>query len=380
MKLIIERSNLLAALTTCKATVEARTTIPILACVRLSASGAELSVTGTDHDLETTDRVAAEVLRPGELCVNHGDLHDLVRRLPDGAEIALDHDGLRLEIRAGRTKASLLTLGADIFPKTEAAAWEHEFQIPVGHLVKLLAATEFAMSDEEVRFWLNGVYLHTREKEDGKAQLAAAATDGHRLSWAHTDLPDAAAGMRAVIIPRKTVSTILPLLAKRADKDATEPVACAVSETKLSVALGHWRMLSKLIDGRYPDYLRVIPANPVTFVKMPRRQLELASGRAVAILDKESKQIRLAFNGEQDDGLTLTSASATTTAEIEDHLNVILEGPAQTIAVNGQYLVTGLGSFASDDITLSISDPQSPLILSDDQDDSRGVVIMPMRG
>jgi DNA polymerase-3 subunit beta len=375
MKLIIERANLLAALTSCKSTVEARTKIPILACVRLEASDNKLTISGTDLDIETTDYAAADVERPGDFCVNQGELHDLVRRLPDGAEIALEHDGQRLSIRAGRTKASLITLPAATFPEMLAKEWEHEFELEVGDLVRMLNATEFAMSNEETRYYLCGVFLHVGTR-DGKAYLGAAATDGHKLSWSRTDVPQGAAGMRAVIIPRKAVSALLPLLTRRADKDATESVRIGISETKVSVLIGSCRLISKQIDGTFPDYLRIIPSGQETFVKLPRRQMEIASARAASILTGKSKSVRLSLNGEHEDGMMLTSASDA--ADIEDHLTVILEGPPQDIAVNGLYLAASLGSFAGDDITLAIN-PGSPLLLSDDQDDRHGVVIMPMR-
>ncbi|MCX5571451.1 DNA polymerase III subunit beta [Kaistia nematophila] len=376
MKLIVERAHLLAALTSCKAAVESRTTIPILSCVRLVASGSQVDITGTNIDIETTDRAAAHVERPGSLCVNQSELLDLIRRMPDGAEIALEQDGAKLIIRAGRIKASLLTLEANTFPVMDTGGWSHEFEIPIGDLVRMLRATEFAMNDEETRYFLCGVFLHAGQR-DGAPYLGVAATDGHQLSWSRADLPEGAAGMRAVIVPRQTVSALIPLLAKRADKNATEPVAISINETKIAAAFGSCRIVSKQVDGTYPDYLRIIPSGQSTFAKLPRRQLELSSARAASILTGKRKAIRLTLNGEQEDGLMLTSASDA--AEIEDHLNVILEGGPQTIAVNGLYLAASLGSFTGDDITLAIADPETPLLLSDDQDDRHGVVIMPMR-
>jgi DNA polymerase-3 subunit beta len=377
MKLTIERANLLAALASCKASVETRTTIPVLACVRLVASGSQVDISGTNYDIETTDRAPAHVERPGALCVNQSELSDLVRRMPDGAEISLEQDGAKLIIRAGRIKASLLTLEASTFPAIDTGAWSHVFEMPVGDLVRMLSATEFAMSDEETRYYLCGVFLHASQS-GGTACLAAAATNGHQLSWSRTDLPEGAAGMKAAIIPRRTVTALIPLLTKRADKNATEPVTISVSDTKISASFGSCRLISKQVDGEFPDYLRIIPSGQGTFAKLPRRQLELASSRAASILTGKSKSIRLALNGDQTEGLMLTSASEA--AEIEDHLNVILEGEPQTISVNGLYLASGLGSFAGDDITLAITSPDVPLLLCDDQDDRHGVVIMPMRG
>lgn len=377
MRLILERASLLAALASCKSTVEARNVIPILACVRLMTESGRLEIAGSDMDILTVDVAAAEIETHGALCVNQAEFYDLVRRLPDGAEITLEHTGAKLTIRAGRTRATLATMAPDPFPYQPREAFEHSFTLEVGALARLFNDTQFAMSNEETRYYLNGIFLHLSRIGPGR-HLAAAATDGHRMAWSHADIPEGAEAMPGVIISRKTIGVLLPLLTKRAEKNATEPVRIGVSASKIGIEIGNIRLVSKLVDGDFPDYRRIIPTDQSTFAKMPRRLLQIASERAAAILDGKSKVVRLAFSGAQQDGLTLTSASEA--ADIEDKLDVILEGPAETVAVNGHYLAEGLASFSCDDITLSIKAADIPLLLSDDRDDRRGVVIMPMRG
>lgn len=377
MKLIIEQAHLLAILTTCKSTVESKATSAILACVRLRAANGHLEAMTTAVDIQSSDRAPAEIDVAGEICVNQADFHDLVRRLPDGAEVTLEVDGATLAIRAGRFKATMPSLTADTFPALVAPNFTHSFALPAGDLARLLRETEFAMSTAEDRFVLCSLYLHPLEI-GGRKLLAAAAIDGVVLAWSRVDQPEGAGGMPSVILPSKTVNILVPLLGKRADKNPTDPVRLDISETKVGIEIGTARLITKLIEGDFPDYLRIIPDDSGTFAKLPRRQLQLASERAVSILDGKRKAITLEFDGMQEDGLHIFAAEAAST--IDDRLNVIMEGAPSSLIVNGSYLAKGLGSFACDDITIAINSPGVPLRLFDDQDDHHGVVIHQMRG
>jgi DNA polymerase-3 subunit beta len=377
MKLIIEQAHLLAILTTCKSTVESKAASALLACVRLRAADGHLEAMTTAVDIQSSDQAPAEIDAPGEICVNQSDFHDLVRRLPDGSEVLLEVDGATLTIRAGRVKASMPALDADKFPALAPPEFTHDFMLPAGDLIRLLRETEFAMSTAEDRFTLCSVYLHTLTL-DGRDFLAAAAIDGVVLAWSRVERPEGAHGMPDVMLPSKTVNTLLPLLGKRADKSSADPIRLHLCDTKVGIQIGSVRIITKLIEGAFPDYLRIIPADDGVFAKLPRRQLQLASERAVSILEGKSKAIHLEFDGGQEDGLHLTSASGA--SSIEDRLNVIIEGGPAKVIVNGNFLAKSLASFACDDITIALNDPGVPLRLFDDQDDHHGVVIHPMRG
>ncbi|WP_336801450.1 DNA polymerase III subunit beta [Kaistia sp. MMO-174] len=377
MKLIIEQARLLAILTTCKLTVDTKAPSAILSCVRLSAADNILEAMTTAMDIQSSDQAPAEVQVAGEICVNQSDFHDLVRRLPEGAEVALEVVGAQLLIRAGRVKAAMAGLDARTFPALAPPEYTHSFSLPAGDLARLLRETEFAMCTAEDRFTLCTIYLHTADL-DGKPHLRAVATDGIALSWSDMDLPAEADGMPGALLPSRTVNVFTGILGKRADKNATEPVRIDVCDTKVGLSIGTIGITTKLVDGDYPPYRRIIPEGGDVFVKLPRRQLQLASERAVSILDGKSKGIHLEFSGEQEDGLQLSSAAGAST--IEDRLSIIIDGGPAKFIVNGQHLARSLASFNCDDISLAISTQGAPLRLFDDKDDSHGVVIMPMRG
>ena len=276
MKLSIERATLLKALSQAQSVVERRNTIPILANVLIEADGAQVSLRATDLDIEVVDRAPAMVERAGSTTVSAVMLHEIVRKLPDGSLVSLTADAAsgRLTIAAGRSTFSLATLPREDFPVMASSEYTTNFTAPAKVLRRLFDKAKFAISTEETRYYLNGVYMHVAKNADGPT-LRCVATDGHRLAQIDAPLPANAAGMPGVIVPRKTVNELRKLL----DDDDAE-IAVSVSETKVRFATPAIQMTSKVIDGTFPDYTRVIPTGNT-------RRLEVDAAEFAKAVDRE---------------------------------------------------------------------------------------------
>src|ERR1700740_1823860 len=255
MKVTVERSELLKSLGHVHRVVERRNTIPILANVLMRADNSKLSRKATDLDVEVTDAIAAEVGPGGSTTVPAHMFFDIVRKLPEGAQIALESSGDRaaLAIRAGRSRFTLQTLPESDFPDLSAGEMTHKFTVKANELKRLIDKTQFAISTEETRYYLNGIYLHAAGT--AKAQtLRAVATDGHRLAQMGVQSPQGTAGPAGTIVPRKTVGEVHRLM-----EDGETEVTIELSPGKIRFAVGQTVLTSKLIDGTFPDYARVIP-------------------------------------------------------------------------------------------------------------------------
>src|SRR5215472_17644601 len=255
MKVTVERSALLKCLCHVHRVVERRNTIPILANVLIRGENAKLAVKATDLDLEVIETIAAEVAGPGATTVPAHMIYDIVRKLPEGAQVVLDASGDRgsLTIRAGRAQFSLQTLPESDFPDLAAGDMTHRFTVSAKDLKRLIDKTQFAISTEETRYYLNGIYLHT-VGSGNSVMLRAVATDGHRLAQFELAAPAGAEGMPGVIVPRKTVGEVQRLL----DSSAGE-ITIELSQSKIRLTFDGAILTSKLIDGTFPDYGRVIP-------------------------------------------------------------------------------------------------------------------------
>src|SRR5947207_252864 len=255
MKVTVERAALLKSLGHVHRVVERRNTIPILANVLIRADKARLGLKATDLDLEVIETIAADVGGAGATTVPAHMIYDIVRKLPEGSQVVLDASGDRggLAIRAGRAQFTLQTLPESDFPDLAAGDMTHRFALPAKNLKRLIDKTQFAISTEETRYYLNGIYLHTVDI-GGTATLRAVATDGHRLAQVDLEAPAGAAGMPGIIVPRKTVGEVQRLI-----EDADTEVGIELSQTKMRFSIGDVVLTSKLIDGTFPDYARVIP-------------------------------------------------------------------------------------------------------------------------
>lgn len=376
MKLTITRAALLAAMTTANRVVERRNTIPILANALLSAENGRLTIKATDLDIEATIGVAAEIEQPGAVTVPASMLHDIAKKLPDDATIALELQDASLTIRAGRSRFKLQTLPADDFPDIAHGEFGHSFTTSGKVLARLIAKSSFAISSEETRYYLNGIFLHVVE-HDGHQVLRAVATDGHRLARIGTPAPKGSQGMPGIIVPKKTVGE----LARMAEAAGDAELAIDVSTSKIRVRIGDTVLTSKLIDGTFPDYQRVIPALNDKRAVVDCAGLARALGLVGTVSTAGSRAMKFTF---ADGSLKLSTRNADT-GDGEQELDAEWEHGAFEIGFNGGYAEALLSALATDTVAISLNDPQHPSIWEEARERPEGnqpnalYVLMPMR-
>lgn len=370
MRLTIERSALLKALNHVQSVVERRNTIPILSNVLVSAQGDSLRLTATDLDIEISESAHAEVERAGQTTAPANYLYDFVRKLPDGAAVKLDvpGDDPRLFISAGKSRLHLPILPAGDFPSMPSDGFETRFEIEPTELVRLIDKTRFAISTEETRYYLNGIFFHTVENDGAK--LRAVATDGHRLALADATAPKGATGMPGVIVPRKTINELKRLL-----DDAADVVEIAVSPQKIRFQLGDAVLTSKLIDGSFPEYARVIPKNNAKKLKVDNKQFAEAVDRVATVSAERSRSVRLAL---EKDKVTLTVNNPDAGVATED-LPAEYADDAMEIGFNAKYLLDVAGQVEGSEAIFELADSGSPTLVRDEADDAALYVLMPLR-
>ncbi|MEE2951154.1 DNA polymerase III, beta subunit [Fulvimarina manganoxydans] len=373
MRIIIERSNLLKSLAHVHRVVERRNTIPILSNVLLRASGDGLGLKATDLDLEITESVAAQSEQDGATTVPAHLLYDIVRKLPDGSEVklALNGEGTQMTVSAGRSNFRLQCLPESDFPDITAGELSHSFEIKAAELSRLIERTQFAISTEETRYYLNGIYLHTIES-GSDLMLRAVATDGHRLARAEMEAPAGSEGMPGIIVPRKTVGEIQKLLG---DGEDEAMVRIELSDSKIRFSLGQIVMTSKLIDGTFPDYQRVIPQNNDKELTLDRQSFSAAVDRVSTISSERGRAVKLSLVDSQ---LTLTVNSPDSGTATEE-LAVGYESDDLEIGFNARYLLDITGQLSGEDAVFMLADPGSPTLIKDGGDPATLYVLMPMR-
>jgi DNA polymerase III subunit beta len=372
IKLTIERSVLLKSLARLQAIVEKRNTIPILANVKLEAKDNTLQLTATDMDLVAIEEVSANVEAGGALTVPAQTFHDIVRKIPDGASITLDTDtaSAQMIVTAGKAQFKISYLPADDFPVMSEGVLSHRFTMEAKQFTELLEKSRFAMSTEETRYYLNGVYLHVAEsKTSGAQMLKAVATDGHRLARIEAALPNGAAGMPGVIIPRKTVNELSKILAEQKN------VEVALSESKIRFSAGNVVLLSKLIDGTFPDYQRVIPENNSRILEVDVKVFSNAVDRVSTISTEKTRGIKLSL----DAGKVTLTAQSSDAGSAKEELEVTYSSEPMDIGFNSRYLLEMLGQFDGDTVQFLLADSNAPALVTDPTDVSSLYVIMPMR-
>ncbi len=372
MKVSIERAALLRAVAQAQSVVERRNTIPILANVLIEAEGGHLSLRATDLDIEVVDRApATAVERPGATTVSAVLLHEIVRKLPEGALVQLSDDPRtgRLTIEAGRSSFQLATLPREDFPVVASPEYHTRFTAKAGVLKRLFEKSKFAISTEETRYYLNGVYFHVAEA-GGARVLRCVATDGHRLARIDADLPPGADGMPGVIVPRKTVIELRKLL----DDDAAD-VAVSVSESKLRFATAEIALTSKVIDGTFPDYGRVIPAGNSKKLEVAADEFVKAVDRVATISQERSRAVKLVLD---DDRLTL-SVNSPDAGTATEELVVGYGAEALEIGFNAKYLLEIAGQISRDNAVFLFNGAGDPALVREGSDASAIYVVMPMR-
>jgi DNA polymerase-3 subunit beta len=371
MKLSIERATLLKALAQAQSVVERRNTIPILANVLIEAEGNQVSFRATDLDIEVVDRAPAMVERAGATTVSAVMLHEIVRKLPDGALVNLAEDAAsgRLTIMAGRSTFSLATLPKEDFPVMATSEYSSNFSAKAPDLRRLFDKAKFAISTEETRYYLNGVYMHVSQGEGGKV-LRCVATDGHRLARIDAPLPEGADGMPGVIVPRKTVGELRKLLD---DDEAT--IAVSVSETKVRFATPAITLTSKVIDGTFPDYTRVIPTGNTRTLEVDASEFAKAVDRVATVSSERSRAVKLSL---EEDRLVL-SVNSPDSGAAEEELAVAYGDERLEIGFNAKYLLEIASQVDRENAVFLFNSAADPTLMREGNDTSAVYVVMPMR-
>lgn len=371
MKISIERAALLKAVAQAQSVVERRNTIPILANVLIEAEEAQVSFRATDLDVEVLDRAPAMVERAGATTVSAVLLHEIVRKLPDGAMIELTDDSRsgRLQVTAGRSSFALATLPKEDFPVMASSEYAANFSAPAKALRRLFDKSKFAISTEETRYYLNGVYLHVAEGEGGR-KLRCVATDGHRLARVDSDLPNGAEAMPGVIVPRKTVGELRKLL-----EDDDMQIAVSVSETKIRFATPDITLTSKVIDGTFPDYTRVIPSGNTKRLEVDAGDFAKAVDRVATVSSERSRAVKLVL---EDDKLVL-SVNAPDSGAAEEELIVAYADERLEIGFNAKYLLEIASQVDRENAVFLFNSSGDPTLMREGNDTSAVYVVMPMR-
>jgi DNA polymerase-3 subunit beta len=371
MKLTIERAALLKALGHVQSAVERRNTIPILSNVLLSAERDRLTFSATDLDMEIVDEALAQVDQPGQITAPAHTLYEIVRKLPEGADVSLSFTGEdpRLTVAAGRSRFNLPVLPAGDFPVMSSDGLSGRISVDVNDLIRLVDKTRFAISTEETRYYLNGLYVHT-VVDGGVQKLRAVATDGHRLALAEMAAPEGAAGAPGVIVPRKTVGE-----ARRLLEDAGENLDLQVSPQKVRFEFAGAALTSKVIDGNFPDYSRVIPKDNNRVMMVDNKLFAQAVDRVATISAEKSRSVRMAI----EPGRVVLTVRNMEAGQAVEELEVEYAGEAFELSFNARYLLDVTDQISAEQAEFRFGGPNDPALVLDPADADVQYVLMPLR-
>ena len=364
MKLRAARDVLLKPLQAVIGVVERRQTMPILSNVLLVARDGELLITATDLEVELVASAEVTVESAGEITVSGRKLLDICKALPDGSDIDISLSGEKLIVRSGRSKFSLVTLPAAEFPSVEDIKASQTIEVSQEILGRLIEKTHFSMGQQDVRYYLNGMLLET-----GGKHLRAVATDGHRLALYEVEIEGAALDEQQVIVPRKGVLELQRLL------DGKGNLKVELGANHVRIQLKGIRFTSKLIDGRFPEYERVIPKESSNELRADKALLRSALQRTAILSNEKYRGIRLIV---RDSGVVI-QAHNPEQEEAEEELEVTYSGEDIEIGFNVNYLLDALDAVDGDVVTLSVLDSNSSCLIRQPGSDEGKFVVMPMR-
>ena len=351
--------------------VERRTTIPILSNVKLAADDGRLGLTATDMDLSLLAHEPAQVSEGGTTTMAAHTLFDIVRKLPDGSEVGIEQTGRGSEVtlRAARSVFNLPTLPADEFPAIGEEQLGVRFAIPAADLARLIDKTRFAISTEETRYYLNGIHFHAT-RGGASAMLRGVATDGHRLARVEVPLPEGAEQIPPIIVPRKTVGELSKLI-----EGASGEVQVSVSSTRIQFSLERAMLLSRLIDGTFPDYERVIPTGNEKVAVLDTKAFGEAVDRVATISTEKARAVKLSFAN----GTATVSAVSAEAGRAVDELDMELTGEGLEIGFNARYILDILSEIDGQQVRLEMANAAAPTVVRDPEDAGTLYVLMPMR-
>ncbi|HVU30742.1 MAG TPA: DNA polymerase III subunit beta [Sphingomicrobium sp.] len=366
MKATIERAVLLKSLGHVQSVVERRNTIPILSNVLLEArEDGSLRLMATDLDLQVDETIQANVSQPGATTVSAHTFFDIVRKLPEGSQVELTAAEGKMQVVAGRSRFNLSTLPRDDFPVIAEGDLPTRFELPAATLREIIEKTRFAISSEETRYYLMGIFFHVVDD-----QMRAAATDGHRLARITVSRPDGAEGMPDVIVPRKAVNELYRLL-----EELEGTVEISLSPTKIRFGLGNAILTSKLIDGTFPDYNRVIPTANDKLLKLDPKSFSAGVDRVSTIASEKTRAVKMSVDRDK---VTLSVTSPENGVATEE-LPADYASDGLEIGFNARYLLDILSEIDGDTVEVHLADAAAPTLLRENDKSNALYVLMPMR-
>ena len=369
MKATIERATLLKCLGHVQSVVERRNTIPILSNVLIEANAdGSIRMMATDLDLQINESVEAQVETAGATTVSAHTLFDIARKLPEGSQVSLAAADGKMAVNAGRARFNLSTLPRDDFPVIAEGELPEKFELPAATLKEIIDKTRFAISTEETRYYLNGIFLHVTD--DATPVLKAAATDGHRLARVTVARPDGAAGMPDIIVPRKCIAELRKLL-----DEVDGSVEVSLSPSKIRFNLGTAVLTSKLIDGTFPDYSRVIPTGNDKILKIDPKSFMDGVDRVATIASEKTRAVKMALDTDKIT-LSVTSPENGTAAE---EVSGEYSANGFEIGFNARYLMDILAQIDGDTVEVHLADAAAPTLIRENDKASALYVLMPMR-
>jgi DNA polymerase-3 subunit beta len=349
--------------------VERRNTIPILSNVLIEAQeGGGIRLMATDLDLQINEVVEASVEQAGATTVSAHTLFDIVRKLPEGSQVELSASEGKVQVNAGRARFNLATLPRDDFPVIAEGDLPTKFELPAATLREIIDKTRFAIATEETRYYLMGIFLHV--SDEAQPLLKAAATDGHRLARVTVSRPAGAEGMPDVIVPRKCVAELRKLL-----EEVEGTVQISLSESKIRFGLGAAVLTSKLIDGTFPDYTRVIPTANDKLLKIDPRSFEEGVDRVATIASEKTRAVKMALDRDKVTLSVTSPENGTAAEEVPGDYNA----DGFEIGFNARYLLDILGQMDGDTVEVHLADAAAPTLLRENDKASALYVLMPMR-
>jgi DNA polymerase-3 subunit beta len=365
MHITVKREDLLKPLGIVAGVVERRQTLPILSNIMLRYNGKELALTGTDMEVEISTQLSGKGGENGEITVPARKLHDICRALPSDSLIDISLEKEKALIKSGKSRFRLLTMPASEFPAIETAQWDTKFALPQNKLRWLLEKTMFCMAQQDVRYYLNGLLFEAKGQK-----LRAVATDGHRLSLADVELTSSISGEKNVILPRKGVQEMIRFL-----EDSDAEVQLQIGANHIRATLKDLTFTSKLIDGRFPDYNRVIPASQSKRVMVPRTAFRETLNRAAILSNEKYRGVRFGLG----QGLMTITAHNPEQEEAQEEIAIDYNGEDMEIGFNVNYISEAVGALDANDIEFCLNDPNSSCLLRVPGNSQNLYVVMPMR-
>ena len=364
MKIKLNRDELLRPLAIVSGVVERRQTLPILAFVLIRQEAGQITITGTDLEIEVVANVEGSADQAGAVTVPARKLLDICRALPDGTEVHLEQQGERVRVRGGKSRFSLVSLPSNDFPALEIQEPQFRLQMEQADLLRLLQQTQFCMAQQDIRYYLNGLLL-----ELNGTQLRAVATDGHRMAVSNCTVSSSHKEIHQIIVPRKAVHEISRLLSNE------DTVDLQFHTNHLRLELTGVRFSTKLIDGRFPDYTKVIPANQSKNIRLPRDSFKEALSRVAILSNEKYRGVRFALT---DSLLTISAHNPEQEEAIEEVAVKYSDEPVE-IGFNVSYIADATAAVEGEEITLGLSDASSSCTITAPDNTAQQYVVMPMR-